>query len=86
LKERKLYDILGIEPEANSGQIKKAYYIKARQFHPDRHQDDPKANENFQMIGEAYQVLSDERLRFIYDSKGKDSLNDTHNLSNYLSN
>ena len=63
LKDRTLYDVLGVEPDASPAAIKKAYYIKARQNHPDRNRNDPTANERFQKIGTAYQILSDERTR-----------------------
>jgi hypothetical protein len=35
-KDRILYDILGVEPEATTAEVKRAYYIKARESHPDR--------------------------------------------------
>jgi curved DNA-binding protein CbpA len=72
-----LYDILGVNPDASPGEIKKAYYLKAKQNHPDRHPDDAKAHEKFQMIGEAYQILSDPKLRANYDSHGKNGVEQT---------
>jgi len=74
VQDRELYDILGVAPEASVAEIKKAYYIKARQSHPDRNPDDPTAHAKFQKIGEAYQILSDDRLRLAYDTKGKDAV------------
>ena len=68
------YDVLGVPASASAAEIKKAYYIKAKQNHPDRHPDDPKAHEKFQLIGEAYQVLSDDTLRANYDANGKDGV------------
>ena len=68
------YNILDINSNATSSEIKKAYYLKAKQNHPDRHPDDPDAHAKFQKIGEAYQVLSDEKLRANYDAGGKDGV------------
>ena len=68
------YNILDINSNATSSEIKKAYYLKAKQNHPDRHPDDPDAHAKFQKIGEAYQVLSDEKLRANYDTGGKDGV------------
>mmetsp|Transcript_22556 Transcript_22556/g.45386 ORF Transcript_22556/g.45386 Transcript_22556/m.45386 type:complete len:612 (+) Transcript_22556:55-1890(+) len=72
--DTEFYDVLGIESNATAADIKKAYYKKARDNHPDRHQDDPEAHAKFQAIGQAYQVLSDESLRANYDASGKESV------------
>lgn len=74
LKDRTLYDVLGVEPEATPAAIKKAYYIKARQNHPDRNRNDSSAHERFQKVGTAYQILSDERTRRMYDESGADAV------------
>ena len=74
IKERVLYDVLGVEPTASGAEIKKAYYVKARLSHPDRNPGDPEAHTKFQKIGEAYQILSDDRLRSAYDSRGKEAV------------
>ena len=74
VKEKGYYDQLGVSPDASAGKIRKAYFIKARELHPDKNPDDPKAHERFQKLSEAYQVLSDPSTRATYDAVGEDGI------------
>jgi len=74
VKETKLYDVLGIAPDADDADIKKAYRVKARQYHPDRNPDDPTVEEKFKEVGFAYEVLSDPEKRKTYDRYGEEGL------------
>lgn len=64
------YDLLGLQPSATALEIKKAYRKSAVRLHPDKNPDDPQAAAKFQEVGQAYQVLSDEKLRERYDRFG----------------
>ncbi|ANV97926.1 molecular chaperone DnaJ [Helicobacter enhydrae] len=68
------YEILELSKTASQEQIKKAFRRKAMQYHPDRNPDNPQAEEQFKKINEAYEVLSDEEKRGIYDTYGKAGL------------
>ena len=58
---------------ATAAQIKKAYYMLARKYHPDKNPGDTSVEERFKAISEAYQVLSDDKLRADYDRLGSDA-------------
>lgn len=64
------YDILGVVKTASEEEIKKAYRKKALEFHPDRNKNDPKAEDKFKEVNEAYAVLSDKEKRKQYDMFG----------------
>jgi molecular chaperone DnaJ len=68
------YSVLGIARSASPDEIKKAYRKKALECHPDRNPDNPKAAEEFKVVSEAYEVLSDENKRKLYDQYGEDGL------------
>lgn len=75
VKEMKYYDILGVPVDATDSKIKRAYYMKARKWHPDKNPSE-EAKTKFQEIGEAYQVLGDDKLRAIYDRNGEEGLSE----------
>lgn len=68
------YEILEITRTSDKETIKKAYRKMALKYHPDRNPDDKNAEEQFKRINEAYEVLSDDSKRQIYDKYGKEGL------------
>lgn len=67
------YKILGISKTATVDDIKKAYRKLALKYHPDKNKT-PEAEEKFKEVAEAYEVLSDQKKREIYDSFGEEGL------------
>lgn len=68
-----LYSILGIPKDADQATIRKAYKQLARKYHPDLNKDDG-ADDRFKEVTTAYEVLSDEQRRNLYDTFGAESL------------
>lgn len=73
-EDNTFYELLGVERNATTAQIRKGYYNQARIWHPDKNPDDPTSEERFKRISQAYQVLSDSNLREVYDKHGEAGL------------
>ncbi|MBF0492871.1 MAG: molecular chaperone DnaJ [Deltaproteobacteria bacterium] len=74
MKKTDYYEFLSVSRTASSEEIKKAYRQAAMKFHPDRNPGDKKAEENFKFASEAYEVLSDDQKKQIYDRYGHQGL------------
>jgi molecular chaperone DnaJ len=70
MAQRDPYSVLGVDRKASAEEIKKAYRKLARQYHPDRNPDDPKAEERFKEIQSAYDIVGDPDKRKQYDRGG----------------
>lgn len=64
------YKVLGVDQDASSNEIQKAYRKLALQYHPDRGSNDEESIKKFKEISEAYEVLNDENKRKTYDLGG----------------
>ena len=62
-----LYARLGVKRGASDAEIKKAYRRRAKDLHPDRNQNDPKAQDRFAELNGAYEILGDEAKRKQFD-------------------
>ena len=69
-RQRDPYSVLGLEKTASAAEIKRGYYQKAKQYHPDANKDDPEAAKKFAEATSAYEVLGDEKQRAQYDQYG----------------
>lgn len=67
------YDLLGVSKSASKGELKKAYRKLAVKYHPDKNPDNKEAEDKFKEISEAYETLSDENKRHMYDQYGHDA-------------
>ncbi|MBL4808805.1 MAG: molecular chaperone DnaJ [Phycisphaerales bacterium] len=71
---RDYYEILGVDKAADADEVKRAYRRLAMKHHPDKNPDDKGAEAKFKEAAEAYEVLSDDGKRKIYDQYGRDGL------------
>jgi molecular chaperone DnaJ len=73
-RKRDCYQTLGITSDATPEEVRKAFRREAQKHHPDRNQGDAVAEAKFKEVNEAYQILSDDKQRAIYDQFGWDGL------------
>lgn len=70
MAKRDYYEVLGIEKSASQDDIKRAYRKLAVKYHPDKNPGDKEAEQKFREATEAYEILSDDQKRPIYDQYG----------------
>jgi molecular chaperone DnaJ len=70
MSKRCFYEVLGVARGVNDDELKKSFRRLAMKFHPDRCPDDPAAQDKFKEAKEAYEVLSDQKKRALYDQHG----------------
>ncbi len=68
--KRDYYEVLGVDKNADDAEIKKAYRVLAKKYHPDINPGDKEAEAKFKEASEAYAVLSDHEKRQKYDQFG----------------
>ena len=70
MAKRDYYDVLGVQKSSSDQEIKKAYRKLAKKYHPDTNPGDKNAEKMFKEVTEAYNVLSDQEKRKLYDQFG----------------
>jgi len=85
VQDSTFYNLLGVETTSTSKEIKRAYYKKAKDVHPDKNPDDEDAAAQFVQLHHAYQTLMDPKTREAYDSWGRHSSagNDNDSLAGF---
>jgi len=66
-REETFYDVLGVEPTATSKEIKEKYLELSKKYHPDMNPENAEAAAKFHSIAQAYDTLSQGKLRRMYD-------------------
>jgi len=75
------YQILQVDRNATTKEIKKHYYKLAKQYHPDKNSGDINKCNEFKLLSEAYSTLSNPKKRYLYDLKKDYSINEEFNLN-----
>ena len=84
MASKDFYNLLGVDRKASQSEIKKAYRVLAKKYHPDVNKDDKQAEEKFKEFTEAYAVLGDEKKRKQYDAVGPDGFQSDFDYSQFF--
>jgi len=83
LASKDFYEVLGVDRNASTEDIKKAYRMLAKKYHPDMNKDDENAAHKFKEVNEAYQILSDDAKRRQYDQFGSAAFDGTGGMGGF---